>query len=227
MQYHLIVTLPIFLLLHAGLALTFKKAGESWWKGLVPLYNVVVWLRLVGKPKWWIIFYVIPVLNFVMGIGIILDLIKSFGKHKFIDHALAVIFPYFYFLYLGLNKKDQFQGTERGLSGAEPAKTKTREWLDAILFAGVAALVIRTFMLEAFMIPTTSMEGSLLAGDFLFVSKVHYGVRMPMAPLSIPFVHNTFPFTKGTKSYFDWITLPYSRIPALKDVERNEIVVFH
>ena len=103
MQYHLIVTLPIFLLLHTGLALTFKKAGESWWKGLVPLYNVYVWLQLVKKPKWWIIFYMIPVLNFVMGIGIILDLVKSFGKQKFIHHALAVIFPYFYFIYLGLN----------------------------------------------------------------------------------------------------------------------------
>ena len=99
--------------------------------------------------------------------------------------------------------------------------------MDAILFAGVAALVIRTFLLEAFMIPTTSMEGSLLAGDFLFVSKVHYGVRMPMAPLSVPFVHNTLPLTKGTKSYLDWITLPYSRLPALKTIERYDIVVFN
>ncbi|MEY3443976.1 MAG: signal peptidase [Bacteroidota bacterium] len=222
MQYHLIVTLPIFLLLHTGLALTFKKAGESWWKGLVPLYNVYVWLQLVKKPKWWIIFYMIPVLNFVMGIGIILDLVKSFGKQKFLDHALAVIFPYFYFIYLGLNKKDQFKGNTD-----EPTKSTGREWMDAILFAGVAALVIRTFLLEAFMIPTTSMEGSLLAGDFLFVSKVHYGVRMPMAPLSVPFVHNTLPLTTGTKSYLDWITLPYSRLPALKSIDRYDIVVFN
>jgi signal peptidase I len=227
MQYHLLVTLPFFLLLHTGLALTFKKAGESWWKGLVPLYNVYVWLQLVGKPKWWIVFYMIPVLNFVMGIGIILDLVRSFGKHKFIDHALAVIFPYFYFVYLGLNKTDQYQGKWSDLAASQPKRGQVREWLDAILFAGMAALLIRTLMLEAFMIPTTSMEGSLLAGDFLFVSKFHYGVRMPMAPLSVPFVHNTLPLTTGTKSYLDFLTLPYSRLPALMDVERNQIVVFN
>jgi signal peptidase I len=225
MQYHLLVTLPFFLLLHTGLALTFKKAGESWWKGLVPLYNVYVWLQLVGRPKWWIVFYMIPVINFVMGIGIILDLVRSFGKHKFLDHALAVIFPYVYFIYLGLNKSDAYQGVEA--ARAHTKKGQIREWMDAILFAGMAALLIRTLMLEAFMIPTTSMEGSLLAGDFLFVSKFHYGVRMPMAPLSVPFVHNTLPLTTGTKSYLDWITLPYSRLPALKDIERNEIVVFN
>ncbi len=225
MQYHLLVTLPFFLLLHTGLALTFKKAGESWWKGLVPLYNVYVWLQLVGRPKWWIVFYMIPVLNFVMGIGIILDLVRSFGKHRFVDHALAVIFPYAYFIYLGLNKTDQYLGVEA--ASAHKKKGQVREWLDAILFAGMAALLIRTLMLEAFMIPTTSMEGSLLAGDFLFVSKFHYGVRMPMAPLSVPFVHNTLPFTTGTKSYLDWVTLPYSRLPALKEIKRNEIVVFN
>ncbi|MFN8395178.1 MAG: signal peptidase I [Bacteroidia bacterium] len=222
MEYHLLVTLPVFLLLHTGLALTFRKAGKPWWAGLIPLYNIHVWLQLVKRPKWWLIFYVIPVLNFIMGIGIILDLIKSFGKQRFIDHCLAVIFPYFYFIYLGLNK-DKYLGKMEN----EAKKGTVREWLDAILFAGVAALAIRTFLLEAFMIPTTSMEGSLLAGDFLFVSKVHYGVRMPMAPLSVPFVHNTMPLTKSTKSYLDWITLPYSRLPALKDVERNEIVVFN
>ncbi len=227
MQYHLLVTIPFFLLLHTGLALVFKKAGISWWKGLIPLYNVHIWLQLVGRPKWWLVFYMIPVLNFVMGIGIILDLIRSFGKQKFIDHALAVIFPYIYFIYLGLNKTDQYQGQEAAHAHTQQKKGQVREWLDAILFAGMAALLIRTFMLEAFMIPTTSMEGSLLAGDFLFVSKFHYGVRMPMAPLSVPFVHNTLPLTSGTKSYLDWITLPYSRLPALKEVKRNEIVVFN
>ena len=227
MQYHLLVTIPMFLLLHAGLALTFKKAGLSWWKGLVPLYNVVVWLKLVKKPNWWIVFYIIPVLNFVMSIGIILDLVRSFGKKRFIDHALAVIFPYFYFLYLGLNKTDTYQGHWKDLPGADEKKGQVREWLDAILFAGTAALLIRTLMLEAFMIPTTSMEGSLLAGDFLFVSKIHYGVRMPMAPLSVPFVHNTLPLTTGTKSYLDFVSLPYSRLPGFKTVKRNDIVVFN
>lgn len=227
MQYFLYLVLPYYLLMHAGLAGIFHKAGQSWWKALVPLYNVYVWLELIGKPKWWMIYFVIPVLNFIMGIGIILDLVRSFGKHDFLSHVAAVIFPFFYFPFLGFNKSDKYQGKWADLADNQPKKSSTREWLDAILFAGVAALVIRTFLIEAFMIPTTSMEGSLLAGDFLFVSKFHYGVRMPQAPLSIPFVHNTMPFTKGTRSFLDWVELPYSRLPGFRDVTRNDIVVFN
>ncbi|MEM7039206.1 MAG: signal peptidase I, partial [Bacteroidota bacterium] len=133
-------------------------------------------------------------------------------------------------LYLGFNKQDSYVGKWVEIAPTRKEtekKSATREWLDAVLFAGTAALIIRTFMIEAFMIPTTSMEGSLLAGDFLFVSKFHYGVRLPQAPISFPFVHNTLPFTSSTKSYLDWVVLPYARIPGIKDVERNEIVVFN
>lgn len=227
MSYHLIITLPVYVLLSLGLAGIFKKAGEAPWKGFVPFLNILTWLKLVGKPNWWLVWFLIPVLNFVMGIGIILDLVRSFGKHKFADQAIAVLFPYFYFPYLGFNKTDKYEGRWVDIHEKEPEKSGLREWLDAVLFAGTAALVIRVLMIEAFMIPTTSMEGSLLAGDFLFVSKFHYGVRLPQAPLSLPFVHNTMPFTTGTKSFSSLIELPYSRLPGLKEVKRNEIVVFN
>lgn len=105
-------------------------------------------------------------------------------------------------------------------------KTPLQEWRDAIVFAAVAAIIIRTFIVEAFMIPTSSMERSLLVGDFLFVSKFHYGPRLPMVPLSIPFVHNRIPGT-NTKSYLDWIDLGYARIPGFVNVERNDVVVFN
>jgi len=101
-----------------------------------------------------------------------------------------------------------------------------REWTDSLLYAALFALIVRTFILEPFMIPTCSMERSLLVGDYLFVSKFHYGLRMPMAPLSFPLVHNRLPFT-NVKSYLDWIQLPYMRLPALTDIERNDIVVFN
>jgi len=109
---------------------------------------------------------------------------------------------------------------------ATKKKGPVREWIDAVLFALVAAVLIRTFLLEAFMIPTASMERSLMVGDFLVVSKVHYGVRMPMAPLTFPLVHNTLPFS-NTRSWLSWITLPYMRIPGFVDVERNDVVVFN
>ena len=227
MEFFLKVILPLYTLMHIGLAGVFRKAGQPAWAALIPVYNVHLWLKIIGKPSWQIVYYLVPFLNMVMGIGLILDLLGSFGKDKFRDHLLAVVFPYFYFIYLGFNKTDTYRGKWSELSQGRPKKGQVREWLDAILFAGVAALVIRTFLIEAFMIPTTSMESSLLAGDFLFVSKFHYGVRMPQAPLSVPFVHNTMPFTKGTRSFLEWFSLPYSRLPGFMEVHRNDIVVFN
>lgn len=105
-------------------------------------------------------------------------------------------------------------------------KSPTREWVDALVFAVIAATIIRGLFIEAFTIPTPSMERSLLVGDFLFVSKVNYGARTPVTPLSFPFAHHTLPIV-GTKSYLDWIQLPYYRLPGLGEVERNDVVVFN
>lgn len=227
MEYHLYITLPIYILMHAGLYGIFQKAGEAGWKALVPVLNVMVWLKLIGRPKWWLVWFLVPVLNFIMGIGLILDLVRSFGKHKFGPQAMAVLFPYLYFPYLGWVDKAKYEGNWAEIGKDEPKKGTIREWLDAILFAGTAAIIIRLFLIEAFMIPTTSMEGSLLAGDFLFVSKFHYGVRLPMAPVSMPFVHNTLPLTTNKKSFSEWPQLPYSRLPGVRKIQRNEIVVFN
>lgn len=105
-------------------------------------------------------------------------------------------------------------------------KSKTREWIDAIVFAVIAATIIRSFLIEAFTIPTPSMEKTLMVGDFLFVSKVNYGARTPMTPLSIPFMHQEIPLF-GVKSYSEAWKLPYYRLPGFADVERNDIVVFN
>ena len=104
---------------------------------------------------------------------------------------------------------------------------KLLEWADAIIVAGFAALMIRTFILEAYTIPTSSMEKSLLVGDYLFVSKINYGPRVPETPLSFPFVHHTLPLTKNTPSYVTWIKNSYHRLAGLRNVERNDIVVFN
>ena len=101
-----------------------------------------------------------------------------------------------------------------------------REWLDAGLFAIVAATLIRTFFFEAYTIPTGSMEGTMLINDYLFVSKLSYGPRVPMTPLAIPLVHNTMPFFGG-KSYTEAVQWKYHRIPGFGHVERNDVVVFN
>lgn len=105
-------------------------------------------------------------------------------------------------------------------------KSKAREWTDAILFAVVAATIIRVFFIEAYTIPSGSMERSLLVGDFLFVSKVNYGARIPMTPIAFPFAHHTMPIT-GTKAYWDGVQWKYRRLPGFQDVKRNDVVVFN
>nr|WP_121271018.1 signal peptidase I [Pedobacter schmidteae] len=105
-------------------------------------------------------------------------------------------------------------------------KTRTREWVDAIIFAVVAATIIRVFFIEAYTIPTASMERSLLVGDFLFVSKVNYGARIPMTPIAFPFAHHTMPIT-GTKAYWDGVQWKFRRLPGLSDIKRNDVVVFN
>jgi len=106
-------------------------------------------------------------------------------------------------------------------------QTALVEWVDALIFAVIAATLIRMFFIEAYTIPTSSMEKSLLVGDYLFVSKVSYGPKLPNTPLSFPFAHHTLPLTKNTKSYLEWIKRPYKRLAGFGDVKRDDVVVFN
>ncbi len=106
-------------------------------------------------------------------------------------------------------------------------KNAVIEWVDALIFAVIAATLIRMFFIEAYTIPTSSMEKTLLVGDYLFVSKVSYGPKLPNTPISFPFAHHTLPLTKHTKSYVEWIKKPYKRIAGFGDIKRNDIVVFN
>lgn len=106
-------------------------------------------------------------------------------------------------------------------------QTKVVEWVDAIIFAVIAATFIRMFFIEAYTIPTSSMEKSMLIGDYLFVSKTSYGPKLPNTPLSFPFVHHTLPLSKTKKSYVEWIQKPYKRIGGFGKVKNNDVVVFN
>lgn len=105
-------------------------------------------------------------------------------------------------------------------------KSELRTWVEAIAFAVVAAHILRTFFIEAYTIPTSSMEKSMLIGDFLFVSKLAYGPRVPMTPVAVPLVHHTIPGTKK-KSYSEIVKVPYHRMKGLGDIKRNDCVVFN
>ena len=101
------------------------------------------------------------------------------------------------------------------------------EWVNAIIFATVAASLVHIFIFQMYVIPTSSMEKSLLVGDYLYVSKVAYGPQMPNTPLSFPFVHHTMPFSQTKKSFSEAIKWPYHRLKGLKPIRRNDVVVFN
>ena len=106
-------------------------------------------------------------------------------------------------------------------------QTKTVEWIDALIFAVIAATLIRMFLFEAYTIPTSSMEKSMLVGDYLFVSKLSYGPKLPNTPLAVPFTHHTLPFTSHTKAYSEAVKWPYKRIAGTSKMKRSDIVVFN
>ncbi len=219
--------LPYFLLQIVGLYKMFQKAGKPGWKAIIPIYNYWVWVKIIGKPWWWFVLLFVPVINVLVYLGILVEIAKVFGKFSFGSHVLAVLFSPLYFLYLGFADSEIYIGPDRVEAVKQNyPKSAGREWLDAIAFAVIAATIIRWFFIEAYTIPTPSMERSLLVGDFLFVSKVNYGSRVPNTPLSFPFAHNKMPIL-GTKSYLEWIQLPYMRFPGFETIEKGEIVVFN
>jgi signal peptidase I len=202
----------------------FNKAGVGGYNALIPFYNYYVWLKVIGKPWWWLILMLIPFINLFMIMLMLVQTAVSFGKYKLGEQALAVVFPYVYIPYLGISEKEHYIKPENRV---RPKKSQVREWTDAIIFAVVAASIIRIFMIEAYTIPTSSMEKSLLVGDFLFVSKMSYGPKIPNTPLAFPFVHHTMPLTKFTKSYVEWIKWPYYRFPGFTTIKHGDVVVFN
>lgn len=224
MEIKWIINIILIVLLHIGLFGIFKKAGRKGWEALIPLYNFWIWLKLVEKPWWWFILLLIPGVNVIVFLVMVFLIIRNFEVENTLELIFGVIFSFIYLPYIGFNEKYRFMGTDYW---KKYPRTTVTEWMEAIVFAVIAATIIRTFFLEAFTIPTSSMEKTLLVGDFLFVSKMSYGSKTPNTPLTVPFTHHTLPFTESTPSYTDWVQLPYFRFPALQKVKNNDIVVFN
>ncbi len=213
----LIVFLPSY-----GLYQLFMKAGVPGWKAFVPFYNTWIMQDIAKRPKHWVFWQLIPVGGWFISMGIFIEFAKVFGKFSFAHHTGASLFAPFYFPYIAVQKTTKFIGAE---AARKHKKAGWREWVDAAVFAVVAATLIRLFIFEAYTIPTGSMEKSLLVNDFLFVSKLSYGPRVPNTPLSIPFIHNYIP-KLGNKSYSEAIKLPYIRWWA-SPVKRGDATVFN
>ncbi len=245
----LIFLIVSYILLSISLYLLFPKANVDAMKGLIPGVNFMEWCEIIGRPKWWAALLLLPIVNIFIFAGMCVDMVRSFGKLRFRDSALAVIYaPLSFFLIA--RGKEKYEGKildmeqaymqkmaaahEKGdkyqlkkLEANNPyKKTAPREWAEAIVFAVFAAAFIRMFLIEAYKIPTPSMEGSLLVGDFLFVSKANYGIRTPQTVLMVPLLHNRIPFI-DTESYISKPNIKPRRLPALEEIDRNEPVVFN
>ncbi len=199
----------------------YMAAGRQWWEAAIPIYKTYVLLKLIDRPAWWLPLFLIPVINNVMAIISAYELLHKFGFRKTYHSILTILTLGLYMGYLGFTQKLEF-GTKDG----EEIRKRLGETIPALIFAVVVASVIRFFTFEAYTIPTPSMEKSMMVGDFLFVSKIHYGTRLPTTPLALPLMHDRIPFS-DLPSFLRWFELPYSRLPGLQPVQRNEPFVFN
>jgi signal peptidase I len=209
---------------HIGVYGMLRKAGIEPWKAFIPFYNTWCMVEKANIKKVWFWLQFIPIAGQFITIWITIIFVMHFGQFTLLQHAAAVFLPFIYLPYVGFSKDIRWGGEE---VMKRYKKSAAREWIDAAVFAVVAATLIRTFIFEAYTIPTESMEKTLLINDFLFVSKMSYGARLPVTPLSFPFVHNTMPGMPTTPSYLTWIQLPYTRLPGFTEVKRNDVVVFN
>nr|WP_321222783.1 signal peptidase I [uncultured Psychroserpens sp.] len=212
----------------------YVKAGRQAWEAFVPVYNAVVLMKIINRPWWWTILLFVPIVNLIMLPVVWVETARSFGKNQFLDTFLAVATLGFYNYYLNY-ATDVTYVNDRDIN----PKSSSGDWTSSVLFAIVAATIVHTYFIQPFTIPSSSLEKSLLVGDFLFVSKFHYGARIPMTTVATPMVHDTIPGLNVKSYLFDdnfearktsWknkLQLPYMRIPGFEDIERNDIVVFN
>jgi signal peptidase I len=175
MSIGLLLLIVTVILGFIGLYGMFRKAGIIPWKALIPLYNTWCMVEKMQLKRIWFFLQLIPIVGQFITIWICIKFVEHFGRFGFLHHAATVLIPFIYFPYLGFSDKERYAGIP---VVRNYKKGVIREWIDAAAFAIVAATIIRTFVFEAYTIPTPSMEKTLLVNDFLFVSKFSYGPRI-------------------------------------------------
>ena len=198
----------------------YVKAGRKAWEAAVPIYNAVVLMKIINRPWYWVILLFIPIVNLIMFPVVWIETLRSFGRNKTTDTVLGLLSFGLYIYYINYT-----QDVSHIKDRSRIPRTSGGEWISSILFAVVAATIVHTYVMQPFTIPTSSLEKTLLVGDFLFVSKFHYGARTPMTAVAFPMVHDTIPILKS-KSYLKDLQIPYFRFPGFQKIKQNDIVVF-
>ena len=216
-----LVFLTIQIIHYLGTWKLYEKAGRKSWEAAIPIYNAIVLMKIINRPTWYTLLLFLPVINLLIFPVIWIETLRSFGKNTTLDTFLGIATLGLYIYYINYTQ-DVSYIKNRNLT----ATTKVGDTVSSLVFAVVVATFVHTYFIQPFTIPTPSLEKSLLVGDFLFVSKFHYGARTPMTPIAAPMVHDTLPLLK-IKSYTMWPQLPYFRFPALQKIKNNDIVVFN
>ncbi len=221
MNLLLLVNIIFYISSCIGLYGIFKKSSINPSLAFVPVLNYLKWLKLLEKPWWWIFIFIFPGVNFLMFSVLVYCTSIYFNRRSMADVAMACFLPFIAIIRLGFDANSTLVGYP-----TTKEKNIVKEWVDALVFAVIAASIIRGYFLEAFTIPTSSMEKDMLIGDYLFVSKLHYGVKIPQTPVAFPFVHNNMPFSY-VPSYLKSLDIPYTRMPKFTDIQRHDRVVFN
>ena len=207
------------LLIFVGSQRLFKLADVDSWKSLIPVYNIVKHLEIINRPKWWVILVFTPVINLLIIPVIWVEFIKRFNHNSKLDRILVITTLGLYLFFVSYVSKRTKYVENISFSNFERS-------LGSLVFAVVIATIVHNYILQPFVIPTGSLEKTLRVGDFLLVSKFHYGARVPSTVISFPMVHDTIPLLK-TRSYLKKPQLPYIRIPGFQEIKNNDIVVFN
>ncbi len=216
-----IIFILIIQLIHfLGTWKLYKKAGRKSWEAAIPIYNAMVLMTIINRPRWWVILLFIPIINLLMFPVIWVETIRSFGRSSLLESWLVILTLGFYIYYVNY-ALDVTYIPERSLHPT----TALGEWVSSIVFAVVAATLVHTYFIQPYVIPTGSLERTLRIGDLLFVSKFHFGARAPMTTIAAPMVHDTLPVL-GVRSYLKKPQLPYFRLPGFEKIKKNDIVVF-
>ena len=207
------------LLIFGGSFKLFTLAGVESWKALIPFYNIIKHLDIINRPRWWIVLVFIPVINLLMIPVIWVEFIKTFNHNSKLDRILVIVTLGFYIYYISYVSNKKKYISQISFSNFERS-------FGSIIYAIVIATIVHNYIIQPFVIPTGSLEKTLRVGDFLLVSKFHYGARIPSTVVSFPMVHDTIPIIKS-RSYLKKPQLPYLRIPGFQEIKNNDIVVFN
>ena len=215
----LLLFLSSNLIIFGGSYKLFNLAGVESWKALIPFYNIIKHLDIINRPRWWIILVFIPVINLLMIPVIWIEYIKTFNHNSKLDRILVIVTLGFYIYYISYVSNKKKYISQISFSNFERS-------FGSIIYAIVIATIVHNYIIQPFVIPTGSLEKTLRVGDFLLVSKFHYGARIPSTVVSFPMVHDTIPIIKS-RSYLKKPQLPYLRIPGFQEIKNNDIVVFN